>query len=368
MNLLNRKLLFSHLWTLWGIILLLLSACTPAATATATIQPATQTESPATPTTPEQTVTPTGLSGPSFTNPVYKLDFPDPYVMLVGDTYYAYATTNGSTTNIRVIRSKDLVNWEEVGDALPALPKWSVLNSGYTWAPGVVQIKDQFLMYYVARDQDVDRQCIGVAVSDNPAGPFRDPNDEAFVCQTDLGGSIDAYPFRDEDGKLYLLWKNDGNCCGLDVGLWIQELSPDGMNLVGEPVKLIERDQPWERPLIENPAMVKHNDKYYLFYSGNWWESYEYAIGYAVCETVTGPCEKPLKEPWFKYKAPVMGPGGEAFFTDTEGNLWMAYHAWTGAQVGYSGGGERSLHIDLVSFEGDKPVSNGPTYTPQLLP
>ena len=30
-----------------------------------------------------------------------------------------------------------------------------------------------------------------------------------------------------------------------------------------------------------------------------------------------------------------MGPGGEAFFTDDEGNLWMAYHAWTGANVGY---------------------------------
>jgi hypothetical protein len=63
-----------------------------------------------------------------------------------------------------------------------------------------------------------------------------------------------------------------------------------------------------------------------------------------------------------------MGPGGEAFFTDTEGNLWMAYHAWTGANVGYSGGGQRSLRIDLVTFEGDKPVTNGPTYTPQLIP
>jgi hypothetical protein len=46
----------------------------------------------------------------------------------------------------------------------------------------------------------------------------------------------------------------------------------------------------------------------------------------------------------------------------------MAYHAWTGANVGYSGGGRRSLHIDLVTFEGDKPVTDGPTYTPQLLP
>jgi beta-xylosidase len=316
------------------------------------------------------TLTPeaTGLSGPSFTNPVYKNDFPDPHVILVDDTYYAYGTTNGSSINIRAIRSQDLVNWEELGDALPALPKWSVLNAGFTWAPGVIQIEDKFLMYYVARDKETDRQCIGLATSTDPTAAFTDPNDKAFICQEELGGSIDAYPFRDEAGKLYLLWKNDGNCCNLEVALWIQELSPDGMTLVGEPVKLIVRDQPWERPLIENPAMLKQDGKYYLFYSGNWWESHEYAIGYAVCETVMGPCEKPLDKPWFEYKAPVMGPGGEAFFTDTKGNLWMAYHAWTGADVGYSGGGKRSLHIDLVTFEVDKPVTNGPTFTPQLLP
>ena len=361
-----------HVWIFSAIILLLLNGCapstaavTPIATSTSTVM-STATNA-ASPTAPGPTATAT-LAGPSFTNPVYKSDFPDPYILRVGETYYGYGTTNGSTINIRVIKSNDLVNWENSGDALPALPKWSVLNAGYTWAPGVVQIGDKFLMYYVAREKSADRQCIGVAVSDKPEGPFVDPNTNAFVCQAKLGGSIDAYPFQDDDGKLYLLWKNDGNCCNLEVGLWIQELSPDGINLIGEPVELIKRDQPWERPLIENPAMVKHNGKYYLFYSGNWWESFEYAVGYAVCETVKGPCVKPLNKPWFEYKAPVMGPGGEAFFTDTEGNLWMAYHAWTGANVGYSGGGQRSLRIDLVTFDGDTPVTNGPTYTPQLIP
>jgi beta-xylosidase len=372
MTILKRKQLLFHIWKPWGILILFLSSCAPASTVTpmtpTVVGATTETERPASTATLAETLTPTELPGPSFTNPVYKEDFPDPYVMRVGDTYYAYGTTNGTTVNIRVIKSDDLVHWEILGDALPALPKWSVLSSGYTWAPGVVQIGDQFLMYYVARDKAADRQCIGVAVSDKPEGPFMDPNTKAFVCQAKLGGSIDAYPFQDEDGKLYLLWKNDGNCCALEVGLWIQELSPDGMNLIGEPVELIKRDQPWERPLIENPAMVKHNGKYYLFYSGNWWESHKYAIGYAVCDTVKGPCLKPLDKPWFEYKAPVMGPGGEAFFTDTEGNLWMAYHAWTGADVGYSGGGKRSLRIDLVTFNGGTPVTNGPTYTPQLLP
>ena len=345
---------------LWMIGLLLLSACASAPTQSAT--------APAQESVPTLIAEPTELSGPSYTNPVYKKDFPDPHVILVGETYYAYGTPPpGDTSNIQVIRSTDLVQWEHLGDALPALPKWAKLNLGLTWAPGVIQIEDTFLMYYVARDKEVDRQCIGLAVSNDPAGPFVDPNDEAFICQGELGGSIDAYPYVDDNGKLYILWKNDGNCCSLEVALWIQELSPDGMTLLGEPVKLIRRDQAWERPLIENPAMVKHDDTYFLFYSGNWWESHQYAVGYAVCETVTGPCEKPLNEPWFDYENPVMGPGGQAFFMDTEGNLWMAYHAWTGANVG-NDIGDRSLHIDLVTFEGGKPVTNGPTYTPQPLP
>ena len=273
---LKRRLFY--VWIFGEVLVFLLSACAPSfPTANTT-----------------QTPVPTTLSDPSFTNPVYNKDFPDPYVLLVGDTYYAYGTTNGSTVNIRAIKSQDLAHWEEQGDALAVLPEWSVRSSGYTWAPGVIEIGDQFLMYYVARDKDVDRQCIGVAVSEDANGPFTDSNEHPFICQAELGGSIDPYPFKNDDGKLYLLWKNDGNCCDLEVALWVQELSPDGMSLVGEPVKLIKRDQAWEEPLIENPAMVKHNDRYYLFYSGNWWESREYAIGYAVCETVTGPCEKPL--------------------------------------------------------------------------
>jgi beta-xylosidase len=350
---------------LW-VGLLFLSACAPAPTRSATATQPSEQEPVSTQTeAPTLTSEPTALSAPSFTNPVYNRDFPDPHVILVGDTYYAYST-NVYPSNIPAITSTDLVHWESLGDVLPSLPKWAVLNFEYAWAPGVIQIDNEFVMYFVARDKEIDKQCIGVGVSESPAGPFLDPNEKAFICQSELGGSIDAYPYRD-DGKLYLLWKNDGNCCGLEVALWIQELSPDGLTLVGEPVMLIRRDQPWERPLIENPAMVKHNDKYYLFYSGNWWESHEYAIGYAVCETVMGPCEKPLDKPWFEFKPPVMGPGGEAFFTDKNGNLWMAYHAWTGANVGYPSG-QRSLHIDLVTFEGDKPVTNGPSSTPQPFP
>ena len=114
-----------HPWRIGGLLFLLLSACapvTPAASPTPAAGPsAAQTNAPVESTaTAGITDTPaaTALSGPSFTNPVYNDDFPDPSVLLDGNTYYAYGTTNGSTVNIRTIKSEDLVNWQELGDAL----------------------------------------------------------------------------------------------------------------------------------------------------------------------------------------------------------------------------------------------------------
>jgi len=300
----------------------------------------------------------------TYQNSVYPFDFPDPFVLRVDSSYYAFATDVGDV-HIPAIRSEDLATWRWSGDALPELPAWARQTSGLTWAPGVLKREDSFVLYYTTRDTASDRQCISRAVGDNPEGPYIDTSTEPFICQTDLGGSIDPYPFVD-DGIPYLLWKNDGNCCDLPVGLWVQRLSEDGRSLEGERTELIRQDQLWERPLVENPAMWKRGGVYYLLYSANWWESAAYSLGYAVCETVTGPCVKPQEGPIFKAAGDVMGPGGEAFFTDTEGNLWLAYHAWTAPYVTYPRGA-RSFRIDRVRFEDGVPVIEGPTETPQPL-
>ena len=334
---------------------LLVAACGAGATAAPTAAP-TVTVAP----------TATATPGATYSNPVYNVDFPDPFVLRVGERYFAYSTNVGSV-NVPTITSEDLADWEFVGDALPALPEWAAIAQSLTWAPGVLARDDGYILYYTARYVEAGLQCISLATAAEPQGPYEDDSGEPFICQTEMGGSIDPYPFVDVDGTPYLLWKNDGNCCGLPVKLWAQELSADGLTLLGEPVALVERDQAWERPLIENPAMWEHEGQYYLLYSGNWWESHEYAVGYAVCETVTGPCVKPQEEPIFSYTPEVMGPGGEAFFTDGEGNLWLAYHAWRGPDVGYPGG-IRSLRIDPVTFEDGKPVIHGPTADAQPLP
>lgn len=338
---------------LFVLLAALLTACGAAASPTATPEPS------------PTAVPPTETPGPSYDNPVYRPDFPDPFVLRVEDNYYAYSTSAGRV-NVPTIHSTDLVRWQFVGDAFPAPPEWVAITEGL-WAPGVLSLGDTFILYYSLEYVESGRRCISRAVSQAPDGPFTDDSAEPFICQTELGGAIDPHPFVDEDGAPYLLWKNDGNCCGLPVKIWVQALSEDGLSLLGEPVELIERDQAWERPLVENPAMWVHDGDYYLFYSGNWWGSHEYAVGYAVCDTVTGPCVKPQQEPIFSFTPTVMGPGGQVLFTDADDNLWMAYHAWTGPDVGYPGG-IRSLRIDPVTFENGRPVILGPTDDPQPLP
>jgi len=325
---------------------------------------------------------PASISGPAYDNPVFRSDFPDPHIIVADGKYYAYST-NSAGQNVPIISSDDLATWQRERDALPILPSWTGLNFGTRWAPGVIQIDDTFVLYYVACDANfkspgytgqvcvlpvdrVDRQCIGIAIADNPLGPFTDESDEPFICQYEMGGSIDAYPFRDADGQLYLYWKSDGNCCGLPVSLWVQRLADDGMTLTGEPVELIARDQVWEIPLIENPAMVEWNGSYYLFYSANRWDTIEYAVGYAVCESALGPCEKPQDGPIYRYTQQVFGPGGQAFFNDADGDLMMVYHAWQAPLVGYPRG-QRMMQIDPVTFEDGVPVITGPTTDPQPL-
>ena len=99
------------------------------------------------------------------------------------------------------------------------------VKEGRTWAPEVMQVGGRWLLYYTAHHAKRKVQCLGVAVADNPKGPFRDTSAEPLVCQYDQGGTIDANPFRDADGQLYLYYKSDGNAVGKTSFIWGQRLS-----------------------------------------------------------------------------------------------------------------------------------------------
>jgi len=130
-----------------------------------------------------------------YTNPVMAGDYPDPSVIRVGKDYYATATSSEWGPEFPILHSRDLVNWEIVGTVFPKRPAWSV---GNYWAPEIWQDKGKFYIFYVARKQGASL-CIAVATAAKPTGPYTDHG--ALACQE--VGSIDAFPIRDENGKLF---------------------------------------------------------------------------------------------------------------------------------------------------------------------
>jgi beta-xylosidase len=301
--------------------------------------------------------------------PVFKENFPDAFVLPHGSEFIAYSTNDGP--NVPMARSTDLVHWSFVTDAatgrkrdaLPRLGSWA--KTGFTWAPEVLQLGDRYLLYYTASDVKRNAQCIGVAVATDPLGPFVDNRSEPIVCQTELGGSIDADAFRDSDGKLYLYFKSDGNRVGKRTAIWGQQLAPDGLSVVGQAQELIHDDKPWEQRLVEAPTMVHSPIAYELFFSAAYfgWNADQdrspYGMGYASCAGPLGPCKKSPDNPilhsfYDRQSGCLSGPGHQSIFTVGTHTL-MSFHAWDASSGCRKVDDNRYLYIAPIFWKDGKP-------------
>jgi hypothetical protein len=294
----------------------------------------------------------------SATEPLYPTDFPDPSLLRAAGRVYAYAT-NGPQGNVQLIRatSADLRSWERLPDALPKLPTWAAPDR--TWAPSVLaRSATSYVLYFSARHAGTGRQCIGRAVATKPEGPFVDELPQPFVCQFDLGGSIDPEPVVDADGAPWLLFKSEGISGREPTRLFSQPLAADGRSTVGDAVELVHTDQAWEEPIVEGPAMVRAAGAYWLLYAGNHWSTGDYAIGYARCTSMRGPCTKDPTNPLVTSTATMAGPGSPGVTTAADGSLLLTFHAWTTGKVGYPGGA-RTLRALPLTFVAGKPTVPG---------
>lgn len=281
-------------------------------------------------------------------------DFPDPDIVRADGVYHAYATTNGRR-HVQHATSRDLRRWTlDDTDVLPALGAWAVARPDLVWAPEVFDHGNGFTMQYTARDRASDRQCIGVARSASPDGPFRPVGDTPLICPAQAGGAIDASTYT-EGGRRYILWKNDGNCCHprKDTWLHLQPTSWDGTHVTGDPVRLIRQDQPWEGHLVEAPTLIKRAGHYILFYSANAYDGSAYATGYAVSPSLTGPYTKaprPLMTTE-SFSGAVQGPGGQDVVTGPDGHDHIVFHGWNSRG--------RVMHLADLGWANGYPVVRG---------
>ncbi len=290
-------------------------------------------------------------------------DFPDPFVLSAGDTWYAYATNTGGR-HVQTARSADLRQWSALPDAMPTLAAWVRADRPDVWAPEVIRLGERYVLYYTARDRASGKQCVGAAVADAPGGPFRDSAAAPLVCQVSEGGTIDASPLA-TGGRLYLYFKSDGNCCAMPTHLYAQELRADGLTLTGQPVRLLTNQLGWEGRVVEAPGMYLHQGRHLLFYSANDYGGSAYAVGYATCAGPLGPCAAAADGPVLRSRtdgAGLIGPGHQHLF-DAGGRTMIAYHAWE-RLAGGAQGTRRFLYIDQLDWVDGKPVVRGPTMVP----
>ena len=316
------------------------------------------------------------LAGLEHDDPIYDGDFADPSALPAGNTLYFYASSSqrskydkGANVPVIALSAGDGFSGRFAGDALPKVPSWSV--PGYQWGPDVwarptarmssttprpppcrsdVSPSHQPRLHQDRRRRDDQRGVHLAATSTSPTGPFVDNSTSAFICPIDEGGAIDPAVFVDSSGTPWLLWKSDGDCCGKPTYLYSQQLSSDGLSTAGPAHRLLGATQPWEDHLVEAPTMIEDHDHFWLFYSGSLWGHKTYGIGIARCESVVGPCTKPLDHAWVASDADGVsdqGPGGEDFY-QTGSIVWMVHHGLAPGQTGNSA--QRRLYVDLVAF------------------
>lgn len=302
-------------------------------------------------------------------------DFPDPMVLRDGGHWYAYATGEG----FQVARSDDLVRWTAVGRALTQRPSWALAEGeAHPWAPSVLPTDAPcpgtasprcFLLFHTSLSGRVSptTNCVGVAASPTPEGPFAElglleHQDGTAVGEREIGcgdargyGNIDAAPFVDEDGRAWLYVSTDWACetggCILRPTLSVIPLAPDLVHAAGQRQELFAgRPQTWEQapwaPVVENPWVVRRGATYHLLFSGGSWMG-AYGMGHATSSSPTGPFVRSSSEPWLSGTDAIAGPGGGMLVAgadDGDGDL-LAYH---GRDPGSAG---RALRLGRVAWD-----------------
>ncbi|WP_170971007.1 glycoside hydrolase family 43 protein [Ilyomonas limi] len=269
-------------------------------------------------------------------NPVLDIDFPDPTVINVNSTFYAYATQsehNGKMVNIQLASSKDLFNWTYIGDALPNKPAWANRTQDF-WAPHVLYdtTLHKYVLFFCAKSNDTTTdKGIGVAFADNPEGPFV-PKDSPLIVGK---GFKDIDPMAMIDpatGKKLLYWGS-----GFQP-IQVQELTNNwtafkpGSTAVAVVFPHTENNY---TNLIEGGWIDVYKGKYYLYYSGDncCGSKANYAVMVARATNAFGPFER-LGEANGKGSSVILekdstwlAPGHNSIVADNKGNRWIAYHA-----------------------------------------
>lgn len=312
------------------------------------------------------------ISGDAYLNPVYPRSFPDPYVIKFRGEYYAYCTDFWRDGRVfGVLRSRDLVNWTEVGGAMKKLDG----DAPFYWAPEVIYADGKFYLYYSVGNETLME--LRVAVSDRPDGGFVDSGRRL----TNEDFAIDGHVFIDTDGQKYFFYATDFlEHTHIGTGTVVDRMI-DFLTLEGRPRPVVRAKYDWQVydparqekggvrwHTVEGPFILKRKGIYYEMFSGGNWQNITYGVSFAVTDDIA------RDEEWTQFSdgekvLPVLrtipdlvvGPGHNSVVRGPNNReLYCAYHRWT--EPG------RTLSIDRQDFAGTRIFIKGATHTPQKAP
>lgn len=260
--------------------------------------------------------------------------YADPHVAVFGDTFYIYPTTDGTegwaSTHFTCWSSKDLVNWKNEGTILD-LTKDLTWAKERAWAPAIAEKNGKYYYYYSANVN------IGVAVADNPTGPFVDPLGKPLVARGALKGQmIDPMVFVDDDGSAYLYW-GQGNCN-------IVKLNEDMISY--DSSKIISfKPQGYN----EGAFVFKRKGKYFLMWSEFDTRDPRYSVAYGTSDSPMGPFVKATSNPVLKGKGVVKGAGHHSVVQVPGKDEWyIVYHRF---KIPGGNGYNRETAISPMRFD-----------------
>lgn len=316
--------------------------------------------------------TPSPVSGsawnvPSNINPIIPGYFADPTIRKFGDTYYIYATTDGTGNGYgpaQVWMSTDFVNWRNF------VMNWPTTE--VVWAPDVVQQPNGKYRYYYCEPCNVN-----IGESDSPIGPWHNilgKEDAVMVPDRYIHNVITLDPmlFKDDDGSQYLYFTTwgiyKGFGCGVaklrdgdydlsalstkyrDARRWNENSPfPIAADEFFTEKKLILNDE--LKDIFEAPFIFKRNGIYYFTYSSGSCHTDTYRVQYAT--STTGPMG-----PW-QYKGQLLttnedgtvhGPGHHSIL-EQDGQYYIVYHRHNIAKSVH--GFNRQLCIDKIEFDAE---------------
>lgn len=216
----------------------------------------------------------------------------DPSIYKDKDTYYIFSTDarvgGPATPGIQVRKSKDLINWGFVGQALKGIPEeaksWS--HAQGIWAPEMTKVGDEYYLYYCASTFGKNRSYIGLLKSESIEGPWEDNGLVLKTNQGDDRNALDPNIIFDKDGQM---WMSYGSFWS---GIYLVKLDKN----TGKPMDPNDRGEniakrsEFVSGAIEGPYIIynKEQNKYYLFVSYDSLSS-NYNVRVGRADSIEGP-------------------------------------------------------------------------------